>query len=159
MTRDDIIRMAREAGFENPMTTHSGSRICIPWEFFEHFAALVAAAKRRKHQADIERWKEAAMTAEKWRGLALSRDPGAAGATVQAIQQEATDAANASANASWRLMCERMVQAEREACANLCDEHMTDDNLESCNERTVTRHELAEHLAEQIRARGNHASS
>lgn len=52
-----------------------------------HFAQLVAAAERRTHQADIERWKAAAATAEKWRGRALSQDGD--GRTVQRIQQEA----------------------------------------------------------------------
>lgn len=56
-----------------------------------HFAALVADIERRKHQADIERWKAAAATAEKWRGRALSQDGD--GRTVQRIQQEAAEAA------------------------------------------------------------------
>lgn len=56
-----------------------------------HFAQMVAAVERRKHQADIERWKEAAATAEKWRGLALTKDGD--GRTVQRIQQEAAAAA------------------------------------------------------------------
>ena len=30
--------------------------------------------------------------------------------------------ANARANASWTLMCEKMVAIEREACAKVCDE-------------------------------------
>lgn len=63
------------------------------------FAKLVAAAERRKHQGDIERWKEAAVTAQKWRAMALSKDDD--GRTVQRIQQEAA-------------------AAEREACAMVC---------------------------------------
>ena len=56
MTRDDIIRMAREAG---------GGLSCIaeplehPWKFSEselmRFAALVAAAEREKLAAEAER--------------------------------------------------------------------------------------------------------
>jgi hypothetical protein len=33
---------------------------------------------------------------------------------------KATDEANARANASWTLMCKKMVKAEREACAMEC---------------------------------------
>ena len=42
MTRDDIIKMAREAGF-NPVS-YMGANL----ESFERFAALVAAAEREK---------------------------------------------------------------------------------------------------------------
>ena len=40
MTRDDIIKMAKEAGF-NPVS-YTGANL----ELFEHFAELVAAAER-----------------------------------------------------------------------------------------------------------------
>jgi hypothetical protein len=43
MTRDDIIRMAREAGFARYMTDGG-----IAWQMYERFAALVAAAEREK---------------------------------------------------------------------------------------------------------------
>ena len=106
MNRYDIIRMATEAGFYfqdagyAPIlhtTRNEYSEKC-----FERFAALVAAAERRKHQSDIERWKEAAVTAEKWRAMALSKDECSGGRTVQRIQQEA-------------------VEAERKDCAELAD--------------------------------------
>ena len=42
MTRDDIIKMAKEAGF-NPVS-YTGANL----ELFERFAALVAAAERNK---------------------------------------------------------------------------------------------------------------
>ena len=57
MNRDDIIRMAREAGFEQNslgMTYTSGA---LP-ELLERFAALVAAAERearKKMRDDIEK--------------------------------------------------------------------------------------------------------
>ena len=35
---------------------------------------------------------------------------------------KATDEANARANASWTLMCKKMVELEREACATVCDD-------------------------------------
>ena len=38
------------------------------------------------------------------------------------VREEATTEANARANASWTLMCKKMVAAEREACAKVCDE-------------------------------------
>ena len=45
------------------------------------------------------------------------------------VREEATAEANARANASWTLMCEKMVAIEREACAKLaastiCDTHI-----------------------------------
>ena len=39
-------------------------------------------------------------------------------ALVRADEREET---NRRANASWALMCEKMVAAEREACAKVCD--------------------------------------
>jgi hypothetical protein len=36
------------------------------------------------------------------------------------VREEATAEANARANASWTLMCEKMVAIEREACAKVC---------------------------------------
>jgi hypothetical protein len=35
------------------------------------------------------------------------------------IRADATEAANARANISWVLMCKKVVEAEREACANI----------------------------------------
>lgn len=94
MTQDEIISMAREAGF-NPVAYMGGNL-----DIFKRFAELVAAAERRKHQADIERWKAEAATAEKWRGLALSKDGD--GRCVRRVQQEAAE-------------------KEREACALLVE--------------------------------------
>lgn len=37
------------------------------------------------------------------------------------VEDAATAAANARANTSWALMCKKMVAAEREACAKVCD--------------------------------------
>lgn len=54
--------------------------------------------ERRKHQEDIEFWKAQAATAEKWRGMALAKDPLQPGQVVQEIQREA-------------------MELEREACA------------------------------------------
>jgi len=40
---------------------------------------------------------------------------------VNLLTEKATEEANARANASWSLMCKKMVEAEREACAKVCD--------------------------------------
>jgi len=37
------------------------------------------------------------------------------------VAAKATEEANAKANASWTLMCKKMVAIEREACAVLCE--------------------------------------
>lgn len=42
------------------------------------------------------------------------------------VAEKATEEANARANASWTLMCEKMVAFEREACAKVADEYMRD---------------------------------
>ena len=50
MTRDDIIRMAKEAGFNQILATNAGADVWIDDGFYveelERFAALVAAAER-----------------------------------------------------------------------------------------------------------------
>ena len=52
MTRDDIIRMAKEAGFNQILATTTGANVWIDDGFYveelERFAALVAAAEREK---------------------------------------------------------------------------------------------------------------
>jgi hypothetical protein len=64
MTRDDIIRMAREAGFVRVVATHadgsSTTTTVAPIEELERFAALVAAAEREQCERlcdDLERKK------------------------------------------------------------------------------------------------------
>jgi len=37
------------------------------------------------------------------------------------VAAKATEEANANKNASWTLMCKKMVAIEREACAQVCD--------------------------------------
>lgn len=51
MTRDDIIRLAREAGFIRVVATHADGSLTTtvaPIEELEHFAALVAAEKDKE---------------------------------------------------------------------------------------------------------------
>jgi hypothetical protein len=57
------------------------------------------------------------------------------------VAEAATEAANARATSSWTLMCKKMVAAENEACANVCEE--SNDIGSSYG------------LAQAIRARGN----
>jgi hypothetical protein len=61
------------------------------------------------------------------------------------VAQEATEEANRRANASWTLMCEKMVAIEREACAKVCDE--VDKESQS---------QWPKRLATMIRSRGQH---
>lgn len=62
----------------------------------------VSAHERQKHLSDIETWKAKAAEAEKWRAMALAKDPMQPGKAVQEIQREAAE-------------------KEREACASICD--------------------------------------
>ena len=41
-------------------------------------------------------------------------------AFAKLVAAKATDEANARSNTSWTLMCKKMVEDEREACANIC---------------------------------------
>jgi hypothetical protein len=61
------------------------------------------------------------------------------------VAAKATEEANAKANASWTLMCKKMVAFEREACAKVCDEVGEHPSL------------TPQHCAESIRARGEQA--
>ena len=58
------------------------------------------------------------------------------------VAQQATEEANRRANASWTLLWEKMLAAEREACAKVCEGRLQEGlNFEGC--------------ATAIRARGN----
>ena len=57
------------------------------------------------------------------------------------LEEKATERANARANKSWTLMCEKMVAFEREACAKVCEEW-----LGPTKDREI-------HIAAAIRAR------
>jgi hypothetical protein len=83
MTQDEIIEMARQAGFEGCSELTWENVICT--EELETFAKLVAA--------------------------------------------KATDKANTRSNTSWTLMCKKMVEDEREACDNLCQDIDGGDNM------------------------------
>ena len=87
MTRDDVIRMASEAGFlTGNITLSSGD----PLPFVAPLSATTCIVELERFAALIE--------------------------------AAATEKANDRANTSWALMCEKMVKAEREACAKACEE-------------------------------------
>ena len=62
MNRDDIIRMAKEAGFNQILATNAGADVWIDDGFYaeelEKFAALVAAAEREACAVVCERLPE-----------------------------------------------------------------------------------------------------
>lgn len=61
MNRDDIIRMAREAGIDGVIQTTSGRSVVIDMRKIERFAALVAAAEREE---SIKLWASLRFTDE-----------------------------------------------------------------------------------------------
>ena len=63
-------------------------------------------------------------------------------AFAKLVAAKATEEANAKANASWTLMCKKMVAIEREACAKVCEEVGEHPSLTPL------------HCAESIRERG-----
>lgn len=64
------------------------------------------------------------------------------------VAAKATEEANAKANASWTLMCKKMVAIEREACAKVCEtKHFS----------SPVREFGAKDCAAAIRARGEQA--
>jgi hypothetical protein len=68
------------------------------------------------------------------------------------VAAKATEEANARANASWELMCKKMVAFEREACAKVCDELIAPDIYRDTD---VSMWDVTcIHCAAAIRARG-----
>lgn len=59
---------------------------------------------------------------------------------IELVRADTMEAATRAANVSWSLVCKKMVELEREACANLCEENMF--------------FATGEHHAKAIRARG-----
>jgi 16S rRNA U1498 N3-methylase RsmE len=62
MTRDDIIRMAKEAGFNQILATNTGADVWIDDGFYveemERFAAIVAEAQMEQTKEWIATWVE-----------------------------------------------------------------------------------------------------
>jgi len=128
MDREDIIKLAREAGFEV-----YGTDVWITdgwWlEELERFAALVADAKREKLAAWMMR-----------QGYATGH-----GDTVEDLLKEL----------EWQI--EERIKNEREACARLCDQMFHDwCNQEFEDEDEAYRNKPdAEDCKKAIRERGN----
>ena len=79
MNREDIIRMAREAGFRD--TTTPVVALGVSWEQVQRFAALVAAAER---EACAEACEEVESRAEElWDKFAYPEDQGMASGARQ----------------------------------------------------------------------------
>lgn len=119
LSRDDITRMAREAGISKPWDQEP-----VRWETLERFATLVAAAEREKLIFNGERLLKSI-------GFQLEVDK-----FVKAIE------------------------AEREACAALCDAHKNpiDDPTAPVGQYESGGYIMAEFLADAIRARGSDAT-
>ena len=64
------------------------------------------------------------------------------------VAEAATEAANARANNAWALMCKKMVAAENEACAKVCDANKLIDAATNFEIATANK------CADAIRARG-----
>ena len=65
---------------------------------------------------------------------------------VRRLCELVTEQANARANASWSLMCKKMVADEREACAKVCESRQTPGTGSVA---------ILNGAADAIRARGN----
>ena len=72
------------------------------------------------------------------------------------VAAKATEEANARANASWTLMCKKMVANEREACAKLCDLGV-DTEHPTVKGHIMKNFGASTTLAAAIRARGEKA--
>jgi len=67
------------------------------------------------------------------------------------VAAKATEEANARANASWTLMCKKMVAIEREACAKVVDDIESRCIAEDVDDPPLN------YVASAIRARGEQA--
>jgi hypothetical protein len=179
MTRDDIIRMARETGLEQVVSIAlDGTKIvsCPPLPELERFATLVAAAEREKLKHEL-------LTLEKWKGMALAKDGD--GRTLQEVQREAREAEREKVAKwmiqrsyatghgdtledllqeldwqiadGWNRALINGVETEREQCAKLCEEQRSIEWVKATMPALI-RYEpanlMADKCAAAIRARG-----
>ena len=106
MTRDDIIKMAKEAGF-NPVS-YTGANL----ELFERFAALVAAAEREACIKAVEKVGQHGIVTQCAAAIRYKKhDIG--------LREERD---RVWTQAHWTEYERSIAAAEREACAKLCDE-------------------------------------
>jgi len=109
MTRDDIIRMAREAGF---VCSRSES---VLGEMLANFAALVAAAEQRPISDVTEAVTKTVIEVEKLLCEKIGRQWQPSGMSIQTLVDE---------------LAALVAAAEREACAKVCDELRDEDGFE-----------------------------
>ncbi len=144
MNREDIIRMAREAG--------------LAW-----VDGLNGAGYGINTVSDLERFFQAAYAAgavaERER-IKTSNAPEIESINdyirqLEAAVVAATEEANRRANASWSLMCEKMVAAERKACAKVCEGVVPHEDHGVLSGDVLHGHTLGcDDCAAAIRARG-----
>jgi hypothetical protein len=70
------------------------------------------------------------------------------------VAAKSTEEANAKANASWTLMCKKMVSIEREACAKVADNRLL---LEASKKERDAYNLACKNIAAEIKARGEQA--
>ena len=117
MTRDDVIQWAREAA-RQPERVYAPDEV----EFLEALASLVASATRRRYQAEVERWQAESVTAEKWRGIAL---------TKAEIYREAAEALRQEGAAVEREACARINDAKAERLAQEAEDAARERDAET----------------------------
>ena len=78
-------------------------------------------------------------------------DDGKLEAFAAMVREDAIAEANARANASWTLMCEKMVAIEREACAKIADKSLYEFTMVTSN---PPKNGAAWSIGNAIRARG-----
>jgi len=126
MTRDDIIRMAKEAGWDSGLVMLVGN--------LEVFAALVAAAEQRPISDVTEAVTKTVIEVEKLLCVKLGRQWQPAGMSIQTLVDE---------------LAALVAAAEREACAKACEWEAA--KLEQWPQRDVL---TVRACAAAIRARG-----
>jgi len=70
------------------------------------------------------------------------------------VAEKATEEANARANASWTLMCKKMVAIEREACAKVCESEWGKGYRDDGSDAWLAHDNAVYACAAAIRARG-----
>jgi len=102
-----------------------------------------AIDKTRKFILDAQPFANSGPRWEAWSNAVSTLKSLQSAQAQRAVIIKATDEANARANASWTLMCKKMVEQEREACLKICEAQASTNYWEG-----------ADVCADAIRARG-----
>jgi hypothetical protein len=78
-------------------------------------------------------------------------------AFAKLVAAKSTEEANAKANASWTLMCKKMVAIEREACAKVCESEWGKGYRDDGSDAWLAHDNAVYACAAAIRARGEQA--